>query len=43
MGWYGKYEDDETQEQKIVHEIKKSLKKTEEYNGGNLNVIKQKK
>ena len=39
MAWYGKYDDDETQEQKIVHKVKKILKK-KEYDGGNLRVIK---
>ena len=40
MSWYGKNDEEETQEQKIVREVKKALKKKEEYDGGNLRVIK---
>ncbi len=40
MAWYGKNNDEETQEQKIVREVKKALKKKEDYDGGNLKAIK---
>ena len=39
MNWYGKYEDDKTQEEEIAKRIKNFFKK-EEYNGGNLEAIK---
>jgi hypothetical protein len=39
MPWYGKYDDDETEEQKIVRKVKKAMKK-EDYDGGNLKAIK---
>ena len=31
MAWYGKNDDEETQEQKIVRQVKKELKKKKEY------------
>jgi len=40
MGWYGKNEEEETQEQRIVREVKKVIKE-KEYDGGNLKVIKE--
>ena len=40
MAWYGKYKNDETQKQKIVREVKKTLKKKKKYDGGNLEAIK---